>query len=107
MTLSEPQIQNYIKNPHLMLHAAMDTSLSEDDWAEIYKWLLCHRMTDELHTYWFKNQLNNGKWKYRALGQIFARFATIGKGFSTVDNATKNKLDKMERKNNEKMSDSD
>lgn len=99
MTLTETKLLYLVKNPHILLTEVMCDNLTEEDCEEIHNWLYNHRMTDELHTNWLRSQLDNGRWKYRALGQMFARYATIGKGFSTVDNATRLKMKKIAKRN--------
>lgn len=97
MVIPDTQLDYLVRNPLALLKEAYINELTEDDWKKIHAWLDTHRMTDELHTIWLKSQYNNGKWRYRALGQMFARFATIGKGFSTVDQSTKLRIQKLNK----------
>lgn len=101
MVVPESQLQYIVRNPISLLVEAHNNNYSEEEWKQIYTWLNEHRMTDELHALWLHSQIAHGKWRFRALGQMYARFATIGKGFSTVDNATRHKIKKIRDLENE------
>lgn len=49
-------------------------------------------MTDQLLAVWAINQKENGYYRFKAIGQLFARYATIGRGFSTIEKAVKKKM---------------
>lgn len=98
--LTDDMVQMLVRNPLLMLQYSFEHKIEEEDWKQVYEWLLKHRMTDELHVAWLRNQLTHGIYRYRAIGQLFARYATIGKGWSTVDNASRVKLGHKKSNNN-------
>lgn len=86
--MNEDQIQRLIESPHALL----TLEFQEEDWKEIYTYLKSHRMTDHLLTKWVLNQEEHGYYRYKAIGQLFARFATIGRGFSTIEKAMEQKM---------------
>lgn len=99
MPIPQTVLHYLVRNPLALLQHGLQNDFTEEEWKEIYEWFLDHRMTSELHCMWLRSQLTHGKYRFRAIGQMFARFATIGKGFSTVDHATKLKMKKSEFNN--------
>lgn len=85
MMLSDQKLQYLVRNPLALLVAAVENIYTEDEWRRIWEWLHTHRMSDELLGLWVRNQEQHGHFRYKALGQLFARYADIGRGWSTVD----------------------
>jgi hypothetical protein len=84
--LTEQEVVYFVQNPvALLLESTKPNSrLTEKDWKQLYHYLLTHRMTPKLCALWAAAQQNNGNYKFKAVGQLFARYATIGKGWQTV-----------------------
>lgn len=89
--LSDHAIREYLFDPERLLQDLVSRQLSEEQCKTIWQWLDTHRMSQQLLVQWMYEQQKNGFWRYRVIGQVFARFAIIGKGFSTVDNGIKRK----------------
>lgn len=75
-----------IENPMALLSAAVNggPEYTEEDWERIYLELRNRRLTDRHRDILLGAQIEHGKWKMRAVGQQMARYATIGKGWTTV-----------------------
>lgn len=82
--LSKDEIKLLIKNPEQVMKNY--EIFQEEDWEQIYEYLLTKRIDKELFDSWINSQKNFGKFKYKAIGQLFSRFATLRRGYTTLEN---------------------
>lgn len=85
MELTEEQLNAFVRKPELILKMANDDKYGEDFWFQIDHYLETKRMDQELYDNWKKSQELHGHFKYAALGQLFARYATLKKGFKPLE----------------------
>lgn len=92
--LTDDQIRAYLFDPELLLTDLFNRTLTENQCKQFWTWMQDHRMSQPMLIQWMYEQQKNGFWRYRCIGQVFARFAVIGKGFSTVDKGFQRKIAK-------------
>ena len=94
--ITKSEIEYLVRNPlQLLVEAGKRDRYTEQDWEKVYNWLLNHRMSIELFGLWYRNQQHHGVHRFRAVGQLFARYAKIGKGWHTVDDGVRIRLERI------------
>lgn len=87
-TLTEEQINAFIRRPQILLMMANDDRYGEEFWFQVYHYLESKRMDYQMYKDWKDAQELNGFFKFAALGQLFARYATLRKGFKPLEKSS-------------------
>lgn len=82
--LTDKQLKALIRRPELILKLAYENNHDENFWFQVFRYLELKRMDGEMYDDWKRSQDVHGYYKYAAVGQLFARYATLRKGFKPL-----------------------
>jgi hypothetical protein len=82
--ISKQTIEYLIYNPEELLKEAVlnNRNLTEEDWGLIHQEIASRKLNNRLKDSLLISRNASGVNKFKAIGQLFARYARVGKGFA-------------------------